>query len=163
MSKIIEETRAPATNNTRLFRKIVRDFNEKTGFKFELPKDTDYSGKYAHPIHDDGFIVMRAQIDDEKDLVYKREVYGINLKIDGVSLPIRQDETYQDLKKLISTEAFKYRLEAIKQLERLNLELKDRIENTKHQIFDETIKDIEREDNYDLAIKTAKTLYKEDK
>jgi hypothetical protein len=82
MSKIIEETRAPATNNTRLFRKIVRDFNEKTGFKFELPKDTDYSGKYAHPIHDDGFIVMRAQIDDEKDLVYKREVYGINLKID---------------------------------------------------------------------------------
>ena len=39
MSKTIEETTAPTTNNTRLFRKIVRDFNEKTGFKFELPKD----------------------------------------------------------------------------------------------------------------------------
>ena len=32
-------------DNTKLFHKIVRDFNKKTGYNFRLPDDTDYSSK----------------------------------------------------------------------------------------------------------------------
>lgn len=39
-------------------------------------------------------------------------------------------------------------------------ELVNKIEESKGVLFDETISDLEKEDNYDLAIRAAKTLYK---
>lgn len=147
------------TDNTKFFRKIVRDYNKKTGFSFELPKDTDYSSKYAHPVHDDGTLVLRGQIDDDRENAPTREIYGITGSIDGVSMYINI-ENYEELKRLIATEQCKYRLTAIKQLQNLADELVNRIQESKDVLFDKTISDLEKEDNYDLAIKTAKTLYK---
>lgn len=146
------------TDNLRFFRKIVRDYNKKTGFNFELPKDTDYSDKYAHPVHDDGTLVLSGQIDDGKNAI-AREIYGIQGSIDGVSMYI-DIESYEEFKKLIATEQFKYRLSAIKQLQKLADELTDRIQESKDALFGDTISDLEKEDNYDLAIKAAKTLYR---
>ena len=147
------------TDNLRFFRKIVRDYNKKTGFNFELPKDTDYSGKYAHPVHDDGTLVLRGQIDDDRKNAIAREIYGIQGSIDGVSMYI-DIESYEEFKKLIATEQFKYRLSAITQLQKLADELTDRIQESKNALFNNTISDLEKEDNYDLAIKAAKTLYR---
>ena len=147
------------TDNLRFFRKIVRDYNKKTGFNFELPKDTDYSSKYAHPVHDDGTLVLRGQIDDDREQAPTREIYGIQGSIDGVSM-YTNIENYEELKKLIATEQCKYRLSAIKQLQKLADELVNKIEESKGVLFDETISDLEKEDNYDLAIRAAKTLYK---
>lgn len=161
MSNIKEEPKVK--DNTRLFRKIVREFNKEYGYSFELPKDTDYSSKYAHPVHKEANLEITGQIDDEKDEPY---IYALYLKKDGIDVlnysPRHDGMTYEKVKKLISTEQFKYRLGVVKHLEELAQELKGHINLTRSNLLEETLKDIEREDNYDMAVKVAKALYRED-
>lgn len=148
-------TKEPELNNAKIFRKIVRDYNKKTGYNFVLPKDTDYSGKYAHPIHDDGVIRITSQISPDFD-----KIYALRIKIDNVY--IRTDDiNYEELKKAMDTDAFKYRLGVLKQLHELRSEISDRINNTEYELLDEVFKDIEKEENYDLAVRTARALYRE--
>lgn len=40
-------------------------------------------------------------------------------------------------------------------------EISDRINNTEYELLDEVFKDIEKEENYDLAVRTARALYRE--
>lgn len=143
------------TNNTRLFRKIVRDHNERTGFKFTLPKDTDYSGQYAHPIHDDGTIIVTSQIDDHNE-----GIYATRVTIDGLRFQFSEEVNYERLKEVIKSEQFKYRSSVLDQLTKLRIELDGVISTLEYNVIDGAIADITREDAYDLAIRTAKELYR---
>lgn len=148
-------------NNTKLFRKIVRKFNEDYGYSFVLPKDTDYNSKYAHPVHDDGTTIITGQIDDDRDGEY---IYGLQVKKDGVNIcsisPNHDGITYEKLVNLMHTEYFKYRLGVMTHLQDIQQKLSDYIDNVRSNIFDDTLHDIEREDSYDIAIQVAKELYK---
>lgn len=145
----------PEVNNAKIFKKIVRDYNEKTGYNFVLPKDTDYTSQYAHPVHDDGVIKINSQISPNH-----AEIYALSIKIDSVT--VRTDRiSYEELKKAMITDAFKYRLGVLKQLHELKVEISDRINNMEYELLDEVVKDIEKEENYDLAVRAARALYKE--
>lgn len=157
-----ETTGKTVKNNTKLFRKIVREFNNKYGYNFVLPKDTDYSSKYAHPVHDDGNIVITGQIDDGDD-EYKF-IYGLRVKKDNVNIcsisPQYDGVTYEKLLSLMNTKHFEYRLGTMKHLKDLKSKLIDHINLVENNILQDTLHDIEREDSYDIAIQVAKDLYK---
>lgn len=142
-------------DNTRLFKKIVRDHNAKTGFSFVLPKDTDYTTKYAHPVHDDGVIKITSQTDDEN-----KKLYALTATVDGCQFRIDEDTEYTALKEVIATDDFKYRLGALKQLKELNTEILDTINTLEYAVFTDTVTALQKEDTYDLVIRTARKLYK---
>lgn len=144
-------------NNLKLFRRIVREHNAKTGFSFVLPKDTDYTYQYAHPVHDDGVIKITSQIDDSNELVY-----GIRLQLNSTYVCISDDTTKEKLDSIMQTETFKYRVGVVKELDKLKYELDNLIHINQSQIFSDVLNDLEREDNYDTAIRAAKALYKGD-
>lgn len=153
----MEATTEEKVNNLKVFRKLVRDHNEKTGFNFALPENTDYSSRYAHPVHDDGVFKIIAQIDD--DAVNNHGLYGVRAQIEGISVMIDEKATYEKLKQLTNSKSFKYRLGVQKGLVAVSKELEDKITLNKDRIFQDTITDIEKEENYDLAIRAAKVLY----
>lgn len=144
-----------AINNTRLFKKIVRDHNAKTGFSFVLPKDTDYTTKYAHPVHDDGVIKITSQTDDEN-----KKLYACTATVSDCQFRIDEDTEYTALKEAIATDDFKYRLGALKQLKELQLEVSDAINVLEYGVFTDTITALQKEDTYDLVVRTARKLYK---
>jgi hypothetical protein len=142
-------------DNTRLFKKIVRDHNAKTGFSFALPKDTDYTTKYAHPVHDDGVIKITSQTDDEN-----KKLYAFTTTVSDCQFRIDEDTEYTALKEVIATDDFKYRLGALKQLKELNTEIINTINTLEHTVFTDTVTALQKEDSYDLVIRTARKLYK---
>ncbi len=143
------------TDNTKLFKKIVRDHNAKTGFSFVLPKDTDYTSKYAHPVHDDGVIKITSQTDDEN-----KKLYAFTATVSDCTLRIDEDTEYTTLKEVIATDDFKYRLGALKQLKELSSELADTINILEYTVFTDAVTDRQKEETYDLVVRTARKLYK---
>lgn len=143
-------------DNTKLFKKIVRDYNAKTGFSFALPKDTDYTTKYAHPVHNDGAMKITSQIDDEN-----KYLYALIVTVDSCNFRVDKNIEYTQLKKVIATDDFKYRLGALKQLKELQSEISDAINMFEYSVFTDTITDLQKADTYDLIVRTARKLYKE--
>lgn len=149
-------------DNTKLFRKIVREYNERTGFNFKLPKDTNYSSEYAHPVHEEGNMTISSQIDDsDGDPTSTRSLYALTCKVEKVSFRIPSETSYEDFKKIIDTDSFKYRIGILKQLYALYDEISDRIHLVSTSIIDDVVQDMEREENYDTILRAAKTLYKQ--
>lgn len=147
-------------NNTKLFRQIVREFNEKTGFNFQLPKDADYSSKYAHPVHEEGNIRLRGQIDDNDGKPKPtRSIYAISAQVEGVGFSVH-DINHEQFMKLLNHDVFKYKLGVLRQLKSLASELSGKINLVEASLTSDAVSDIEKEENYDLATKTARTLYK---
>ncbi len=142
-------------DNTKLFKKIVRDHNAKTGFSFVLPKDTDYTTKYAHPVHDDGVIKITSQTDDEN-----KKLYAFTATVSDCVFRVDEDTEYATLKEVIATDDFKYRLGALKQLKDLYAELSDAINALEYSVFTDSVTAAQKEDTYDLVIRTARKLYK---
>lgn len=141
-------------DNTELFRKIVRDFNNKYGYNFKLPSDTDYCSDYAHPIHKETYFELSGQISEGFD-----DIYGIQLTIGGADTYIR-DIMYKDLIDALGSENFKWRISALKQLIELSKNLDNLINTTKLDLLSNTVSDLEKESIYDMSIEVAKTLYK---
>lgn len=144
-------------NNRALFRKIVRKHNEKYGYNFVLPKDTDYTSTYAHPVHEEDGLRITSQIDDTNDTVY-----AIRLTIDGVSFETSYSKelTYDEIKKVISSDQFKQRLATLQQLRKLRDELNDHIQSIDGQLVEDSLTDIEKDEAYDLTTRTARAIYK---
>jgi hypothetical protein len=142
-------------DNTKLFHKIVRDFNKKTGYNFRLPDDTDYSSKYAHPIHDDGELVITSQIDDgiekpeyaSEDWV--KEPYAFNVKTNDASLYADDIKSYDEMKSIMNNHNFKARLNTVKEVAKSMNALQDIMYELHHNIYTEAIKDIQKERIYD--------------
>ena len=151
-------------DNTKLFHKIVRDFNKKTGYKFKLPEDTDYSSKYAHPVHDDGVVVITSQIDDSEkpdyaDLGWEREPYALSISIDGVKFYADEFKTYDELKEVVGTQEFKTRLNAIKEVDKTLRKLTDLHLSLTRSIVSDAMTDLQRERIYDEMTTAAKLVY----
>ena len=151
-------------DNTRLFHKIVRDFNNRTGYRFKLPEDTDYSSKYAHPVHDDGVVVITSQIDDDEkpdyaDLNWKKEPYALSISVDGVRFYADEFKSYGELKEVIDTKEFKTRLNAIKEINKTLRKLTDLHLSLTNSIVSDTIGDLQRERIYDEMTAAAKLVY----
>lgn len=145
-------------DNSKLFRKIVRDFNKEYGYSFKLPKDTDYSSKYAQPIHEADGVTITSQIDDDGQ---DRRIYAIRFKIDGVRVDVGyKTRHYSEILKMISTPQFEKRLASLKQLEQLATELYDQINTIQSNLMDDTITDIERDETYDTITRAARQIYK---
>ena len=149
-------------DNTKVFRKIVREHNAKTGFTFTLPKDTDFKSGYAHPVFDDGQVKMRGQIDPTNT-----DIYGIEVTIDGARARLGDHTTYKQLQASMETTSFKYNLATLKLLTGLQDELETAINEVSNNMFDLPLRDAEIEEHYDLALRTAreirKTFIKEDR
>lgn len=151
-------------DNTRLFHKIVRDFNNRTGYKFKLPEDTDYSSRYAHPVHDDGVVVITSQIDDgEKpdyaDIDWKKEPYALSISVDGVKFYADEFKSYDELKEVIDTKEFKARLNATKEVAKTLRKLTDLHLSLTSSIVSDTMSDLQRESIYDEMTASAKLVY----
>ena len=149
------ETTEKKVDNTKIFKKIVRDHNAKTGFNFVLPKDTNYADKYAHPVHDDGVIKITSQMDEENN-----HIYALQVTIGTTNFRVDEEVTYQTLKDAMQTDEFKYRAGTLRQLQDLYKELGDVITLMTYNILDNALTDIQKEENYDLAVRTAKALYR---
>jgi hypothetical protein len=143
--------------NAKLFRKITKEHNSKTGFNFVFPVGANFSEEYAHPVHDDGVIVVTSQMDATSN----KCIYGLTVKVKDISFRIQEDLTYDVLKKAIATDDFNYRLGAIKQLRDLRDELESQISILENSIIDSTITAMAKEDTYDLTLRAAKQLYKD--
>lgn len=149
-------------NNSALFRKKVREYNKETGFNFTLPKDTDYTSRYAHPIHEEGMIKVTGQIDTDDD---DNKIYGLQVNVEGVGgvylNTLKGDEmTPELLKKALAYDSFKDRCEHIKQMKALREELQEKIDITMQYIFTDSIRDMEKEEKYDIVSQVARRLYK---
>lgn len=156
--KTMEKEVKTPINNTRKFRKIVRDFNEQYGYDFQLPKDTNYADKYAHPVHKDERLELSGQIDEDTE-----RIYGISVKIDGTQLPHQYYSDFplrDELLKVVTSDAFQERLKWVNILKDKRRELDDMIKELSSTIADDATADIQREEAYDLLISTAKALYK---
>ena len=152
-------------DNTKLFHKIVRDFNKKTGYNFKLPEDTDYSSEYAHPIHDDGTIVITSQIDDnvEKPTYagedWVKEPYALNIKIDGVSFYVDDFKSYDEMRSVMNNNHFKSRLNTAKEVINSIQALQKLLSELTDNLCTDSIKDIQKERAYDEMIRAAKLVY----
>ena len=152
-------------DNTKLFHKIVRDFNKKTGFKFKLPEDTNYSGKYAHPVHDDGVILITSQIDDnvEKPTYasddWVKEPYALRLKVDGVEFYGDSFKSYDKLKEVIATKEFNVRLNALKEIDKTLEKLQSLRQDLNGNLVENTMNDLRRERIYDEMTTAARLVY----
>lgn len=142
-------------DNTKIFRKIVREHNARTGFTFTLPKDTDFKQNYAHPVFDDGQIKMRGQIDPTNT-----DIYGVEVTIDGVKTRLGDYTTYNQLQDSMVTKSFKYNLATLKLLTSLQDELDTAINEIRNKMFDLSLHDAEVEEHYDLALRTAREIRK---
>ena len=152
-------------DNTKVFHKIVRDFNKKTGFKFKLPENTDYSGKYAHPVHDDGVILITSQIDDnvEKPTYagddWVKEPYALSLKVDGVQFYGDHFKSYDELKEVIATKEFNIRLNALKEINKTLEKLQSLHQDLSGNLVENTMNDLRRERIYDEMTNAARLVY----
>lgn len=151
-------------DNTKLFHKIVRDFNKRTGYKFKLPEDTDYSSKYAHPVHDDGVVVITSQIDDSEkpdyaSLDYKKEPYALSISVDGVKFYVDDFKSYDEMKEVIDSKEFKIRLNAIKEVQKTLRKLEDLDLSLTRSIVPDAMSDLQRERIYDEMTTAAKLVY----
>ena len=152
-------------DNTKLFHKIVRDFNKKTGYNFKLPKDTDYGSKYAHPIHDDGTLVITSQIDDniEKPTYaaedWVKEPYALNAKIDGVSFYVDDFKSYDEIKSVINNHYFKARLNTAKEVANSINALQKIMQELTDNLCVDAMKDIQKERIYDEMTRAARLVY----
>lgn len=152
-------------DNTELFHKIVRDFNKKTGFKFKLPEDTNYSHKYAHPVHDDGVILITSQIDDnvEKPTYagddWVKEPYALSLKVDGVQFDGGNFKSYDELKEVIATKEFSVRLNALKEINKTLEKLQSLQQDLSGKLVENTMNDLRRERIYDEMTNAARLVY----
>ena len=160
-----QPTTSDKVDNTKLFHKIVRDFNNKTGYNFKLPNDTDYSGKYAHPIHDDGYLIITSQIDDdiEKPIYagenWVKEPYALDAKIDGVSFYVDDIKSYDEMKSVINNHNFKTRLNTAKEVESSINALLNIMGELKNNLCVDAIKDIQKERIYDEMTRAARLVY----
>ena len=160
-----QPTTSDKVDNTKLFHKIVRDFNKKTGYNFKLPDDTDYSSRYAHPIHDDGNLVITSQIDNNigkpiyagEDWV--KEPYALNVKIDGVSLYIDNLKSYDEMKSVMNNHNFKTRLNTVKEVEKSINALQSIMSELTGNLCLDAMKDIQKERIYDEMTRTARLVY----
>lgn len=144
-------------DNSKLFRKIVRDFNKEYGYSFKLPKDTDYSSKYAHPVHEADGIKITSQIDDSN-----KSVYAMRFVIDGIEVYLGyRDREHADILKAVRSPQFEQRLMALRQLRTLSEELASIINTIQQNIMDDTITDIERDETYDTITRAARQIYKD--
>lgn len=152
-------------DNTKVFHKIVRDFNNKTGYNFKLPDDTDYSSKYAHPIHDDGNIVITSQIDDDikkpsyagEDWV--KEPYILNVKIDGVSFYVDDFKSYDEMQSVINDHNFQIRLNTVKEVAKSINALQNTMSELTNNLCLGAMKDIQKERIYDDMTRAARLVY----
>ncbi len=144
-----------APKNLKKFKKIVRDDNKKSGFDFILPNDTDYNSKYAHPECIYGDYTIRGQIDENGS-----DIYAKTMSIDGINININ-DRTKKDIDDIFKSDVFKVRLGNLKQLNTLNNELTKKVRDISYNIFADCKNEIEREECYDLIVRTAKQLYKD--
>lgn len=160
-----QRTTSDKVDNTKLFHKIVRDFNNKTGYNFKLPNDTDYSSRYAHPIHDDGNIVITSQIDDDikkpsyadGDLV--REPYALNVKIDGVSFYVDNIRSYDEMQSVINNHNFQTRLNTAKEVAKSINALQNIMEELTGNLCLDAMKDIQKERIFDDMTRAARLVY----
>ena len=152
-------------DNTKLFHKIVRDFNKKTGFKFKLPEDTNYSSKYAHPVHDDGVILITSQIDDDVEKPtyasddWVKEPYALSLKVDGVQFYADYFKSYDELKEVIATKEFNIRLNALKEINKTLEKLQSIHQDLSGNLVGDTMNDLRRERIYDEMTNAARLVY----
>mgnify|MGYP000904671964 CR=1 FL=1 len=151
-------------DNTKLFHKIVRDFNKKTGYNFKLPKDTDYNNKYAHPVHDDGDLVITSQIDDNVKPTYAgedwvKEPYALNAKIDGVSFYVDDFKSYDEIKSVINNHYFKARLNTAKEVANSINALQKIMQELTDNLCVDAMKDIQKERIYDEMTRAARLVY----
>lgn len=152
-------------DNTKLFHKIVRDFNNKTGYNFKLPDDTDYSSKYAHPIHDDGNIVITSQIDDDMkepsyaDGDWVKEPYALNVKIDGVSFYVDNFRSYDEMKSAINNHNFQTRLNTVKEVAKSINALQNTMNELTGSLCLDAMEDIQKERIYDDMTRAARLVY----
>ena len=152
-------------DNTKLFHKIVRDFNKKTGFKFKLPEDTNYSGKYAHPVHDDGVIRITSQIDDDVEKPsyagddWVKEPYALSLKVDGIQFYADYFKSYDELKEMIATKEFSARLSALKEINKTLENLQSLRQDLSSNLVENTMNDLRRERIYDEMTNAARLVY----
>lgn len=142
-------------DNSKHFRKVVRDFNTKTGFTFKLT-DKTVSDKYAHAVHEDAKFSLKGQLDPDTDYIY-----GIDVKVEDLSFDLGRDTTREDLLKILQTDAFKWRLANIKILQDLAREIGDRVNLMKYDLLSDSVKEIEKDETYDLITRTARKLYKD--
>lgn len=160
-----QQTTSDKVDNTKLFHKIVRDFNKKTGFKFKLPEDTNYSSKYAHPVHDDGVILITSQIDDsvEKPTYasddWVKEPYALSLKVDGVQFYADYFKSYDELKEVIATKEFNIRLSALKEINKTLEKLQSLHQDLSGNLVEDTMNDLRRERIYDEMTNAARLVY----
>lgn len=160
-----QQTTSDKVDNTKLFHKIVRDFNKKTGFKFKLPEDTNYSSKYAHPVHDDGVILITSQIDDsvEKPTYasddWVKELYALSLKVDGVQFYADYFKSYDELKEVIATKEFNIRLSALKEINKTLEKLQSLHQDLSGNLVEDTMNDLRRERIYDEMTNAARLVY----
>lgn len=160
-----QQTMSDKVDNTKLFHKIVRDFNKKTGYNFRLPDDTDYSSKYAHPIHNDGNIVITSQIDDniEKPTYagedWVKEPYALNVKIDGVSFYVDNFRSYDEMQSVINNHNFQTRLNTAKEVAKLINALQNIMNELTGNLCVDAMKDIQKERIYDEMTRAARLVY----
>lgn len=162
---INQTTTSNKVDNTKLFHKIVRDFNNKTGYNFKLPNDTDYSSKYAHPIHDDGNLVITSQIDDDIEKPtyagedWVKEPYALNVKIDGVSFYLGDFKSYDEMKSVINSHYFKTRLNTAKEVASSINALQSIMSELTGSLCVDAMKDIQKERIYDEMTRAARLVY----
>lgn len=152
-------------DNTKVFHKIVRDFNNKTGYNFKLPDNTDYSSRYAHPIHDDGNIVITSQIDDDikkpsyagEDWV--KEPYALNVKIDGVSFYVDDFKSYDEMQSVMNDHNFQIRLNTVKEVAKSINALQNIMSELMNNLCSDAMKDIQKERIYDDMTRAARLVY----
>lgn len=160
-----QPTTSDKVDNTKLFHKIVRDFNNKTGYNFKLPDNTDYSSKYAHPIHDDGNIVITSQIDDDikkpshADEDWVKEPYALNVEIDGVSFYVNDFKSYDEMKAVMNNHNFKTRLNTAKEVANSINALQNIMNELTGNLCVDAIKDIQKERIYDDMTRAARLVY----
>lgn len=151
-------------DNTKLFHKIVRDFNKKTGYNFRLPDDTNYNNKYAHPVHDDGNLVITSQIDNSVKPTYAgedwvKEPYALNVKIDGVSFYVDDFKSYDEMKLVINDNNFKTRLNTAKEVANSINALQKIMKELTDNLCVDAMKDIQKERIYDEMTRAARLVY----
>ena len=144
---------------------MVRDFNKKTGYKFKLPENTDYSSRYAHPVHDDGIIFITSQIDDnvEKPTYasddWVKEPYALSPKVNGVQFYADNFKSYDELKEVIATKEFSVRLNALKEINKTLEKLKNLQQDLSGNLVENTMDDLRRERIYDEMTTAARLTY----
>lgn len=146
-----------AVDNSKLFRKIVRDFNESRGFNFKLPKDTDFSSQYAHPVHEDEHFKITSQTDDKNV-----KLYALRIERDGFIFELPDEMSYEQLLTTYRSDAFKQRMSYANVLNSLHQDLSEKLQQMKYDIFEQAMKDSEIDELYDTITTTARTLYKRD-